>query len=60
MKNTNIAYQIKCLIPIKFTVMKTINENNFKSMSIEQMNETKGGYYIMITLPNGQKVRVRV
>jgi len=40
--------------------MKTINENNFKSMSIEQMNETKGGYYIMITLPNGQKVRVRV
>jgi len=45
----------------KFTIMKTINENNFNSMTIEQMNETKGGYYyIIITYPNGKKVRIRV
>lgn len=40
--------------------MKTINENNFKSMSIEQMNEAKGGYYVIITLPNGARKVVRV
>lgn len=38
--------------------MKTTN--NFKELSKEQLNQTIGGYYIMITLPNGQKVRVRV
>lgn len=40
--------------------MKTINDNNFKSMSLEEMNAAKGGYYVMITLPDGRKVRVRV
>lgn len=39
--------------------MKTI-ENNFRKISPEQLNQTVGGYYIMVTLPNGQKVRVRV
>jgi hypothetical protein len=39
--------------------MKTI-ESNFRKLSSEQLNQTIGGYYIMITLPNGQKIRVRV
>ena len=39
--------------------MKTI-ENNFRKISSEQLNQTIGGYFIMITLPNGQKIRVRV
>jgi bacteriocin-like protein len=38
--------------------MKSIN--NFKELSKEQLNQTIGGYYIMVTLPNGQVVRVRV
>jgi hypothetical protein len=38
--------------------MKTIN--NFKELSKEQLNQATGGYYIMVTLPNGQVVRVRV
>jgi len=43
-----------------FTIMKTINENNFRSMTAEQMNETRGGYYIIITFPNGKKIRIKV
>ncbi|MDD2285766.1 MAG: hypothetical protein PHQ11_10255 [Paludibacter sp.] len=40
--------------------MKTINENKFRKLNAEQLNETMGGYYIMVTLPNGQRIRVRV
>jgi len=40
--------------------MKTINNNNFRQLSPAQLNETKGGYYVIITLANGQKVRVLV
>lgn len=40
--------------------MKTINEKKFRTMNAEQMNETMGGYYIIVTLPNGQKVRIRM
>lgn len=39
--------------------MKTIN-NNLKKLSTEQLNQTIGGYYVIITLPNGQRIRVRV
>jgi bacteriocin-like protein len=39
--------------------MKTIN--NFKQLSKEELNETiGGGYYVIITLPDGSKVRVHV
>jgi|ThiBio_inoc_biof_1041523.scaffolds.fasta_scaffold07677_2 hypothetical protein len=42
--------------------MKTINSNKFRTLSNEQLNSTLGGegYYVIITLPNGQKVRVNV
>lgn len=32
--------------------MKTLNKN--------QMQEVKGGYYVVLILPNGQKVKVWV
>ena len=40
--------------------MKTINNNSFRKLNPSQLNDTKGGYIVMITLPNGDKVRVRV
>jgi hypothetical protein len=40
--------------------MKTINENNFRKLSTEQLSETKGGFYVIITLPDGRKIRVLV
>lgn len=38
--------------------MKTIQENNFKTLNASEMNEVKGGHYVIITLPDGRKVRV--
>ena len=40
--------------------MKTINENNFRQLSTEQLSETKGGFYVILILPDGTKVRVWV
>lgn len=40
--------------------MKTIQENNFKTLNASEMNEVKGGYYVIITLPNGRIIRVQV
>lgn len=40
--------------------MKTINENKFRTLSNEQLNETLGGYYIIITMGNGQKIRIKM
>jgi hypothetical protein len=40
--------------------MKTINENKFRKLSTEQLNDSKGGYYVNIILPDGTVVRVRV
>ena len=40
--------------------MKTIKENKFRTLNGEQLNEVMGGYYIIITLPNGKIVRVKV
>lgn len=38
--------------------MKTIQENNYKTLNASEMNEVKGGYYILVTLPDGRKVRI--
>jgi hypothetical protein len=35
-------------------------KTNLRNMSPEQLNETKGGYYVNIILPDGTVVRVRV
>lgn len=40
--------------------MKTINQNNFRTLSEKQLNETKGGYYVILTLPDGTRVRIWV
>ncbi len=40
--------------------MKTINENKFRKLNEQQLNETIGGYYVVITLPDGRVVTVRV
>jgi len=40
--------------------MKTINNNNFRKLSPEQLSETKGGYYVTLILPDGTKIRVLV
>jgi hypothetical protein len=40
--------------------MKTINDFKAKQLSIEQLNEAKGGFYVILTLPDGTKVRVWV
>jgi hypothetical protein len=41
--------------------MKTINVNSLRKLSKEELNETLGGgYYVIITLPDGSKVRVHV
>lgn len=38
--------------------MKTIQENNFKTLNAIEMNEVKGGYYMIIILPDGRKIKV--
>jgi bacteriocin-like protein len=39
--------------------MKTAH--NFKTLSSNELNNTMGGgYYVIITLPNGNKIRVHV
>jgi hypothetical protein len=40
--------------------MKTINENKFRKLNAEQLNETMGGFYVIIILPDGTRVRVKV
>jgi hypothetical protein len=40
--------------------MKTINENKFRKLNEEQLNETKGGYYVDLILPNGRVIRIKV
>ncbi len=40
--------------------MKTINDNNYRTLSTEQLSETKGGFYVNIILPDGTIVRVKV
>ncbi len=40
--------------------MKTIDKNNFRKLSSDRMNEAMGGYYVVITLPDGRVVTVRV
>ena len=40
--------------------MKTINENKFRKLNAEQLNETKGGFYVIVTLPNGTRIRIWV
>jgi hypothetical protein len=40
--------------------MKTINDNNFRTLSTEQLSETKGGFYVVLILPNGRKIKVWV
>jgi hypothetical protein len=41
--------------------MKSMKLNNLKKLTNEQLNETLGGgYYVIITLPDGSKVRVHV
>jgi hypothetical protein len=40
--------------------MEKINENKFRKLNVEQLNEVKGGFYVILTLPDGTKVRVWV
>lgn len=40
--------------------MKTINENKFRKLNAEQLNETKGGYYVILRLPDGTRIRIWV
>lgn len=40
--------------------MKTIDQNDLKTLNASEMNEIKGGYYIIITMPNGKKYRIWV
>lgn len=40
--------------------MKTINENNFRKLSLNELSEAKGGYYVYITKPDGTRVRIWV
>ena len=40
--------------------MKTINENNFRKLSASELSETKGGFWVIITRPDGSKVRIWV
>lgn len=40
--------------------MKTIHEYKFKTLSAEQLNETNGGYYVILRLPDGTKVKIWV
>jgi hypothetical protein len=40
--------------------MKTINDNNFRKLNIEQLNETIGGFFVVIILPDGRRIRVKV
>jgi hypothetical protein len=35
-------------------------KTNLKKLSTEQLNETKGGYYVNIILPDGTRIRIRV
>jgi len=38
--------------------MKALDK--FKKMSSEELNQTKGGYYVDLILPNGRRIRIRV
>lgn len=40
--------------------MKTINDNNYRTLSTEQLSETKGGYYVVIKAPDGTKYKIWV
>ena len=48
------------LIQLKSNKMKTINDNNFRTLSTEQLSETKGGFYVILRLPDGTKVKIWV
>jgi hypothetical protein len=50
-KKVEINYN-KHYLSIKLKTMKTMN--------LQQMQETKGGYYVTLILPNGERVRVWV
>ena len=38
--------------------MKTINENNFRKLNASELSETKGGFWMKVTLPNGSERRI--
>jgi hypothetical protein len=40
--------------------MKTINETNFRQLNAEQMNEAKGGYFVVIKTPDGKIYKIWV
>ncbi|MEA4984338.1 hypothetical protein SDC9_35407 [bioreactor metagenome] len=40
--------------------MKTLTDNRFRTLNAKQMNDVMGGYYVVITLPNGKVVVVNV
>jgi bacteriocin-like protein len=40
--------------------MNTIINHKFKELSPKQLNEVKGGFYVILRLPDGTKVKVWV
>ena len=38
--------------------MKTINENNYRKLSTTELSETKGGFWVIITLPDGSRRKI--
>ena len=44
----------------KCKVMKTINESNFRKLNAQEMNEVKGGYFVIIVTPDGRRYKIWV
>ena len=40
--------------------MKTINESNFRKLNAQEMNEVKGGYFVIIVTPDGRRYKIWV
>ncbi len=40
--------------------MKTIQQNQFRTLNAQQMNEVKGGYFVIIVAPDGKRYKIWV
>jgi bacteriocin-like protein len=40
--------------------MKTIQQNQFRTLNAKELNEVKGGYFVIIVTPDGRRYKIWV